>query len=68
MGTTKYIKVSEETHRALNALKRGGESNDAVIRRLIVSHVKPILGALTEWMRLSIDPLLAAEGLNQSPN
>ena len=35
MGTTKYIKVSEETHQALTDLGSKGESYDAIIRRLI---------------------------------
>lgn len=61
MSETKTIKVSVETHKALTALKRGGESHDAVIRRLVVSHVKPIFDTLAEWMRLSIDPLLEME-------
>ena len=53
--------VSKETRDALKALKRGGESYDAVIRRLIVSYVKPIFGALAGWMQLRIVPLLEAE-------
>jgi len=51
-----------ETRRALNALKRGGESHNAVIRRLIRSHVEPILDELAEWMRTAIDPILEDEG------
>lgn len=56
------IRVSIETREALNALKRGGESQDAVIRRLIRYHVEPILSELAEWMRTIIDPILAEEG------
>lgn len=55
------IRVSRETREAINALKRGGESQDAVIRRLISSYVKPILEELAEWMRPIIDPILEAE-------
>jgi len=60
--TSVKIRVSIETREALNALKRGGESQDAVIRRLIRSHVKPILDELAEWMRPIIDPILEEEG------
>ena len=55
---TVKIRVSIETREALNALKRGGESQDAVIRRLISDHVTPILEELGEWMRQVIDPIL----------
>jgi len=69
LSETKTIKVSVETHQALTALKRGGESYDAVIRRLIVSHVKPIFDTLAEWMRLSIAPILkeAVRGIIGAP-
>ena len=52
------IRVSIETREAINALKRGGESQDAVIRRLISDHVTPILDELAEWMREVIDPIM----------
>ena len=55
---TKRIRVSIETHQAINALKRGGESQDAVIRRLIRENMKPILDELAEWMREVIDPIM----------
>lgn len=58
MSEITTVKVSTETRAALNALKRGGESHDAVIRRLIRSHVEPILEELAEWMRPLIDPIL----------
>jgi len=37
MGLSATIKISPETRDALNDLKRGGETQDAVIRRLIGS-------------------------------
>ena len=61
MATHTKIRVSIETREALNALKRGGESQDAVIRRLIRDSMKPILGELAEWMRQAIDPILEEE-------
>lgn len=38
LGTTKYIKVSEETHQALTDLGSKGESYDAILVRLIEYH------------------------------
>jgi len=35
LSETKTVKVSEETHEALKALGRKGESYDAIIRRLL---------------------------------
>ncbi|MBA7630975.1 hypothetical protein ES703_38502 [subsurface metagenome] len=35
LGTTKYIKVSEETHQALTAICRKDQSYDALITDLI---------------------------------
>jgi len=60
VNKTVKIRVSIETRTALNALKRGGESQDAVIRRLISDHVTPILDELAAWMRPIIDPILEA--------
>lgn len=61
MSLEATIKISPETRDALNVLKRGVETQDAVIRRLIRYHVEPIVGELAEWMRLALDPILEAE-------
>jgi len=58
MKTPVKIRVDLSTREALNALKRGGESQDAVIRRLIRDQMKPILDELAEWMRPIIDPIM----------
>ena len=39
MSLDATIKINSETRAALNALKRGGETQDAVIRRLIMKNV-----------------------------
>jgi len=61
MSLEATIKISQETRAALNALKRGGETQDAVIRRLICFHVKPIFDELEEWMKPLIAPILGGE-------
>lgn len=42
MSTTKYIKVSPETHQTLTALGRKGESYDAILVRLIAHYARTL--------------------------
>lgn len=60
MSLDATIKISSETRAVLNALKRGGETQDDVIRRLIYYHAKPAFDKITEILQRpdpSIDTL-----------
>jgi len=61
MSLDATIKINSETRAALNALKRGGETQDAVIRRLICAYVKPIFDELAKWMQPLVAPILEGE-------
>ena len=62
MSETKSMKVSVETHRALTAIGRKGESFDAILRRLIAHHAKTRPLELWEMERDLTDIEKEAEG------